>query len=243
MTLNIKKFKFAQKEVKFCGQIVGKGFRRPDPEKVSAVEGIKIPTTKTEVRQVCGFFSYFRDHIKDYAEIAKPLTDLTTKRVPERIPWGEREQQAFDKLKLLLVNATKERLHIIDIRRPFNLSVDASDYAIGGVLSQIGEGGKENPVAFSSMKLSSAQRAWATVEKEAFAVIAALRKFRGWVFGSKITVYSDHNPLTYLTLSAPKSAKLMRWALALQEFDIEFRFRSGKTNVAADTLSRLGPDV
>ena len=59
------------------------------------------------------------------------------------------------------------------------------------------------------------------------------------MFGTKITVYSDHNPLTYLTISAPKSAKLMRWALALQEFDLEFRFRSGKTNVAADTLSRL----
>ena len=243
MTLSLQKCRFAQSEVKFCGQIVGKGCRRPDPEKVSAVEGLKVPTSKTETRQICGFFAYFRDHIKDFAEIAKPLTDLTSKKVPERIPWGDREQNAFDALKTLLINATKQCLHIIDKTKPFILSVDASDYAVSGILSQTGENGIENPVAFSSMKLNSTQRAWATVEKEAYAVIAALRKFRGWVFGTRITVYSDHNPLTYLTLSAPKSAKLMRWALALQEFDVEFRFRSGKTNVAADTLSRLGPDM
>jgi len=97
-------------------------------------------------------------------------------------------------------------------------------------------------VAFASLKLTSTQRKWSTVEKEAFAALSALKRFRSWVWGAKLTIFSDHNPLSYLTESAPKSAKLMRWALALQEFDINFRYRAGKLNVAPDTLTRLGPE-
>ncbi len=122
------------------------------------------------------------------------------------------------------------------------LYVDASDHTVAGVLTQPGEDGIEYPVAFASMKLTPAQRAWATVEKEAYAALAALRRFRTWVWGTKLTILSDHNPLSYLTESAPKSAKLMRWALALQEFDISFKYHAGKMNVAADTLTRLGPE-
>ena len=66
------------------------------------------------------------------------------------------------------------------------------------------------------------------MEKEAYAGLWSLQKYRGWVFGAADTVHSDHNPLTYLTESAPKSAKLMRWALALQEFNVTFKYKPGK---------------
>lgn len=78
-----------------------------------------------------------------------------------------------------------------------------------------------------------------TIEREAFAVIWALRKFKSWILLSKIVLFSDHNPLTFLTEAAPKSAKLARWALALQEFNIDFRYRTGRKNAAADFLSRI----
>ena len=120
--------------------------------------------------------------------------------------------------------------------------VDASDHTVAGVLTQWGVGGTVLPVAFASQKLNDTQRRWATVEKEAYAALAMLRKFRSWIWGTRITIHSDHNPLTYLTESAPKSAKLMRWALALQEFDVDFSYYAGKMNVAADTLTRMGPD-
>jgi len=67
----------------------------------------------------------------------------------------------------------------------------------------------------------------------------ALRKVKHWIFGSQVIIYSDHNPLYFVTETAPKSAKLMRWALALQEFDILFKFCSGNLNEAADCLSRM----
>jgi len=70
-------------------------------------------------------------------------------------------------------------------------------------------------------------------------VIWSLRKYRNLTFGAHIVVYSDHNPLAYITEGMTKSSKLMRWALALQEFDIEFKYCPGRKNVVADCLSRF----
>jgi len=80
------------------------------------------------------------------------------------------------------------------------------------------------------------------IEKETFAAICSLKKFRNWIFGKVVTLYTDHNPITFLTEAAPKSAKLMRWALALQEYNVVFRYKMGKQNVAADCLTRMPLD-
>ena len=79
------------------------------------------------------------------------------------------------------------------------------------------DGKCDKPVAFASQKLTPTQKAWSAIEKEAYASIWALDKFRGWIFGQSVTLYSDHNPLTYISESATKSSKLMRWYLALQQ--------------------------
>ena len=96
----------------------------------------------------------------------------------------------------------------------------------------------EQPLAFASQKLSGPQTALATIEREAYAVIWALNRFRDIVYGTKVTVYCDHNPLQYVRECAPKSAKLLRWSLALQEFDLDFRYTKGSSNVVAGWLSR-----
>ena len=123
---------FRAERGKFCGQLIGSGKRRADPEKIAAVRGMKVPETKTQVRQILGFFSWFRDYIPDFATHAKPLTDLTAKRVPSKIPSGASQQTAFDKLKELLCKAVDTPLQIIDFTKPFHIHVDASDYAVGG---------------------------------------------------------------------------------------------------------------
>ena len=84
--------------------------------------------------------------------------------------------------------------------------------------------------------------AWSAIEREAYAVIFALKKFRNFIFATKINIFSDHNPLMYLRECAPKSSKLTRWALALAlgEFDINWKYRPGNKNQVADCLSRLG---
>ena len=239
-TLNLTKCNFALAHVKFVGHIIGSGTRKPDPAKLSAVKYLPLPCDKKQVRQVIGLFSYFREYIPNFAEHAHCLTELTKKGVPDKIPWGPNEQHAFDSLKELLCNATDAPLSIVDVDKPYKLYVDASNCAIGAVLTQMDAQGHDRPVAFASLKLTSAQKAWATVEKEAFAAIWALQKFRRWLFWCPVTVLSDHNPLMYLTQASPRSAKLMRWALALQEFDVSFKYKEGRNNAAADCLSRVG---
>ena len=77
------------------------------------------------LRRILGFLTFFCEHIEGFAEIAKPLTDLTSKKVPAKIPWEQKHQMAFDQLKRPLCKATMEPLYIVDFTKPFNLFVDA----------------------------------------------------------------------------------------------------------------------
>jgi len=114
LTLNLKKCKWAQSQVKFCGQVIGSEKRFADTEKIKVVKKMNAPKTKTELRQILGFFSYFREYIENFAGVAKPLTHLTAKQVPANIPWKPIHQHAFDELKRLLCKATTEPLYVID---------------------------------------------------------------------------------------------------------------------------------
>jgi len=183
------------------------------------------PETKKQLRGILGFFSYFRKYINAFADKAKLLTDLTAKRVPTNIKplWTSEHSKALEALKLDLIHACESQLHIIRLDQPFDAFIDASAYAVGGLIEQRDDLGVAHPIAFFSSKLTPTQRNWATIEREAYAVLVAVNKFKHWFFGSKVTIHSDHNPLTYLTESAPKSSKLMRWSLALAEFNIEFK--------------------
>lgn len=94
-------------------------------------------------------------------------------------------------------------------------------------------------MAFASTKLTEGQLNWSTIEKGAFAIIFALRKFDLVIYGCPITCYSDHNPLKFLSESAPSSSKLTRWSLALQRYDIRILHKFGVKNGNADALSRV----
>lgn len=111
--------------------------------------------------------------------------------------------------------------------------------AIGAVLTQCDNHNVECPKSFISQKLTTTQQRWASIEKEAYAIVLALTKLKDIIIGSKIHIFTDHNPLTYLTESMSKSAKLVRWTLELQSFDIDVRYTKGELNIVADCLSRL----
>ncbi|GFY16915.1 retrovirus-related Pol polyprotein from transposon opus [Trichonephila clavipes] len=165
-----------------------------------------------------------------------PLTQLTKNRVPNKIPWNEAAEQAFTKLKAQLVKAPA--LYTPNLSKSYQLYTDASTTAIGACFSQNDEKGKENPIAFFSKKLTETQTRWAMIEREAYAVIEALKRFDNWIV-AEIELISHHNPLTYLTLTTPQSAKLTRWALTLQRYNIAISYRKGVKHGNADALSRL----
>ncbi|XP_064468593.1 uncharacterized protein LOC135380865 [Ornithodoros turicata] len=237
LTVNLKKCKFAQNRVHYLGHIVGSGTHAPDPERIKAVENIARPETKSQLRSFLGICNYYRDYVPRYSEIVLPLTNMTNRRTPQRLPWSEEATRSFQEIKEALANAPS--LFAPDPSRDYILATDASGSAVGACLAQEHENGRECPVAFLSRKLTPAQTRWATIEREAFAIIWSLQRLETWLFGATIKVVTDHNPLKYLTLTTPHSARLTRWALALQRFNITIVHKKGSLNCNADALSRL----
>ena len=122
--------------------------------------------------------------------------------------------------------------HVPSEGQPYILHTDSSGKAVGASLGQLDENGVEQPLAFASQKLTPAQQVWSTIERDAYAVIWALNKYRNLIFGHRVTVYSDHNPLQCIRECAPKSAKLLHCSFALQEFDLDFVYKKCSTNVS-----------
>jgi hypothetical protein len=196
------------------------------------------PVSKKDVRKMVGFFNYFHSYVPSLAELCVPFTNVLAKDKPNIVVWTEVENLAFERLKQALADCVKANLYTAQWGKPFGIHCDASKLAIGSCLVQWDDEGREKPISFASSKLSGAQLNWAAIEKEAYAIIWSLNKFKTWIFGAPITIFADANPLTYLTESAPKSAKLTRWALALQEFDITFKYTKGSEHLVPDYLSR-----
>lgn len=236
LTVNPEKCKFAQPRVKYLGHVVGSGTHSPDPERVAAIMELSPPETKRDIRSVLGMFNYYRDYIPEYSRLVLPLTALTNKRIPNRIPWNEAADESFSRVKEALCSVPE--LAAPDYKKEFTVTTDASEYAVGACLSQTIEG-TERPIAFLSKKLTASQIKWSAIEREAYAIVWALGRLDTWIFGRKVKVVTDHNPLTFLTRSTSSSARLTRWSLALQKYDIEIVHIRGSLNHCADALSRL----
>ncbi|CAN6544105.1 unnamed protein product [Malus baccata var. baccata] len=172
--------------------------------------------------------------IKDFSKIGQPLCCLLQKEVA--FEFNKECETAFKTLKDMLTSAP-----IImppDWNLPFELMCDASDYAIGAVLGQR-RNKQPHVIHYASRTINDAQLNYSTTEKELLAVVFALDKFRSYLLGTKVIVYSDHAALKYLLTKKEAKPRLLRWMFLLQEFNIEIRDKKGSENVVADHLSRL----
>ena len=235
MTLKLSKSHFAKPKVNYIGHVVGSGLRTVQQDKVEAIKNIPEPTNKKQLRSFLGVCSFYRSYVPRFSEIALPLTNLTKNDQPNVIRFADKHKAAFRSLKHSLCQSVG--LHTPCADQPFVIHTDASDFAVGACLSQV-VNEEHNPIAFASAKLSDVQQRWSTIEKEAYAIIFALNKFDFIVFGREIHLYTDHNPLQYITACTPKSAKLTRWALSLSRYNVKVFHIKGKDNVVADFLSR-----
>lgn len=141
---------------------------------------------------------------------------------------------AFEKCKHMLI--ADPILRYPDFTKPCVLTTDASNYALGAVLSQIHES-KDHPIAFASRTLNKHEINYSTTEKEALAIIWAVEKFKPYLYGSKLTLITDHKPLIFIK-NSNKNQKIIRWRLDLENYDYDVVYKTGRTNVVADALSR-----
>ncbi|XP_040182565.1 uncharacterized protein LOC120915829, partial [Rana temporaria] len=217
LTLKPDKCHLGMAEVQYLGHRVGCGKQRPEPAKIEAVANWPTPHTKTQVMAFLGTAGYYRRFVPDYSALAKPLTDLTKKKLPRQVLWSPECEVAFQTLKTALVNAPV--LVTPDPNKRFIVHTDASMFGLGAVLSQIGEDGGEHPVAYLSRKLLPREVSYATIEKECLALVWALKKLTPYLYGRAFTLITDHNPLVWLNRVSGDNARLLRWSLALQPYD------------------------
>jgi hypothetical protein len=121
---------------------------------------------------------------------------------------------------------------------PYEIMCDASDYVVGAVLGQTKDR-KDHVISYASKTLSGPQLHYATTEKELIVVVFAINKFRSYLVGAKVIIYTDHVALKYLLTKKDAKPWLIRWILLLQEFDFKIKDKKGIENSIANHLSRI----
>ena len=236
LTINLMKSEFGKATVKYLLHIVGQGQVRPLDAKIQTIVKYPIPTSRKELARFLLMAGYYKNFCFNFSEIAAPLTNLLSKKV--KFVWTDDCQLAFDKVKLLLQKSPV--LKSPDYEKPFKLIIDSSDVGTGSVLVQEASDGLDHPVSYFSKKFLKYQKNYSMVEKETLGLVLALEHFNVYLGSTpfKIKVYTDHNPLTFLKTMKNKNQRLVRWSLALQEYNLEIQHIPGSENVVADALSR-----
>ena len=214
LKLKASKCYFGHSSVRFLGFIISSSALAPDPEKVAAIMEYPIPRNLTELRRFLGMTSYYRRFISGFSDIASPLNQLTQKDIP--FVWNTNCELAFEVLKEQLVSPV---LGFPNLDGDYILYTDASDVGVGAVLAQENEQGDIYVISYASKAFSGSEKHWTTTEKEAYAIVWALQYFHPYVYGRKVTIYTDHKALKWLRDIKQPNGKLARWILKLEEYD------------------------
>jgi len=222
-----------QKKVNFLGHVISEGSIATDPEKIEQVRSWPRPQSITEVRSFIGLVSYYRRFICQFAKVAAPLHALAGKNA--KFIWTEECEVAFEELKQRLI--TSPILAMPDDEGEFTLDTDASNYAIGAVLSQL-QNGEERVIAYASRTLSKQERNYCVTRKELLAVVHFTTAFRSYLLGRNFLIRTDHSALRWLKHTPEPIGQQARWLERLEEFHYRIEHRAGAKHGNADALSR-----
>ncbi|KAK3100349.1 hypothetical protein FSP39_018534 [Pinctada imbricata] len=234
LTLQPSKCHFAATTVKYLGHVISNKGIKVDSDKTAAVATYPVPKSIKHVRSFLGMCNYYRKFIKNYSKIAAPLSRLLCK--DSKFRWTDECTTAFNTLKAALTSAPI--LAYPDFSRPFVLSTDASEEAIGYILGQVDPNTNlEHVIAYGGRSLHAAEKRWHINEKEGLALIDAIKTFKPYLSNAKFTVYTDNITVRWLNNNKDASGRLGRWSLFLQSYNFDIVHRAGSKN-NADALSR-----
>lgn len=233
----LKKCQFGVNSVDYIGHHISSEGISPIEDKVKAIKTWPTPDNVKAVRAFLGLASYYLKYIRNFAQIAAPMTDLLKAKTKKKFEWGQLQTNSFEELKNRL--STTPVLKIPDNKGKFKLTTDASNISIGAVLEQQDSEGHFRPIAFDSRKLTPSEVNYPVHERELLAIIHTLRKWRIYLTGQEFDIFTDHSPLRYLQTQKTLSPRQTRWMMDLSDFDFTIHYKPGKQNIVADSLSRI----
>lgn len=241
MKISDEKSHFFKEEVEYLGHIIKQNRITVDPQKIETKKEFPEPKTLKELRSFLGLASYYRKFIEGFAQKTKPLTTYlrgehggVPKNRSAKIQINL-NQEAVDAMNIIK-NALQQQVELFqpDFNKPFELTTDASNFAIGAVLSQF-----KKPISFISRTLNETEQKYSTNEKELLAIVWALQKLRNYLYGiADLTIYTDHQSLIFSISEKNPNTKLKRWKNFIEEYGAKLVYKPGSQNVVADALSR-----
>jgi hypothetical protein len=228
--LNMFKCEFGKTSVVYLGHIVGGGELKINPSKVKVILDWPKPNNVIEVRSVLGASQYWRNFIANFSSIAAPLHVVTS--IKQVFQWGGKQQKYFDALKEKIISALVPALP--NLRHPFEIQTYASNYAMGAVLLQHGK-----PIYFHSETFNCVVINYPTYDKELYALVQSVKKWKHYLLGKETIIHIDHQPLQYLQSKTNlQQASHFRWMGFLQQFHLVIRYNKGIYNKVVDMISR-----
>lgn len=229
LSLSPEKCEFLMNKGTVLGHTISCQGLQVDPNKIVLIKKVPPPQKVRDVRSFLGLAGYYRRFIKDFSKLASPMFGLLAKDV--EFNWTDDCQRALNELKDKLVSAPI--LRGPDWALPFHIHTDDSNKAIGAALGQV-EQKLPYAIYFISKNLSKAELNYTVTKKEFLAVVHALNKFRHYITGYQTFVHTDHVAIRYLMNKPDVNARIIRWLLLLQQFDLTIVDKPGKENVFAD---------
>ena len=229
LTFNNDKCVFSAKSADLLGYTIENGTIKPDPERLRPLQELPPPHDMPSLRRAMGMFAHYSQWIANFSEKIRPLVQCKS------FPLSLAAVEAFKLLKQDIANSV---VMAIDETVPFIVETDASDHAIAATLNQSGR-----PVAFFSRTLSGSEQRHSAVEKEAYAIVEALRKWRHYLLGNHFQLITDQRSVAFMfdnkKAGKIKNEKIMRWRIELSCYSYDIIYRPGKENAAADAFSRI----
>ena len=232
------KSQFLMEEVVYLGHRVSKHGISPVKDKVETIVKAPYPETREELISFLGMIQYYSRYLPNLHNVIEPLNRLRSKSVPWH--FDETEKHAFDKLKNLI--SSDRVLTFYDPDLPLRLDCDASSVGVGAVLSHVIDG-VDRPIEFVSRTLKPAERNYSQIEREALAIVWAVKRFHRYLYARQFVLCTDHRPLEmifdpYKSLSEVVSNRIQRWGIFLTSYRYTVEFRPTGKHANADMCSR-----